>query len=74
MDWLRRAIAAIAALLGGRSDDSDGDDSTDLNRTGQSANLDPTPMNVSGSPDDRDNSSDHHSGDGDGGDDGGGDD
>jgi len=80
MDWLRRAVAAIAALFGGRSDDPVGDDERervrDANAADRGADARSMPMNVSGSPDDRDEADDSSRGGEDGGDggDGGGDD
>jgi len=86
MEWLRRAIASIAALFGGQSDHPVDDDERDRMRGANAANTGANaanvgadassmPMNVSGSPDDRDeaDSGDEGGGD-DGGDGGGGDD
>ena len=77
MDWLRRAIAALFG--GGQSDHPVDDDERDRMRGANAANTgadaSSMPMNVSGSPDDRDeaDSGDEGGGD-DGGDGGGGDD
>ena len=72
MDWLRRLLAA---LLGGRRSTAVDDDRNEWRVTAAPTDdpSDDAPMNISGSPDDRDEATSGSDGDSDGGD-GGGDD
>jgi hypothetical protein len=74
MDWLRRAIALLFG--GARSDRPVEDDDRERVRDANAADIDPDagpmPMNVSGSPDDRDEADGGDDDDGDDGGDGGG--
>jgi hypothetical protein len=80
VDWLRRLLAALLGVRVSSSVDDDQSDRRVMVASNEGLEGHPTPMNVSGSPDDRDEASSAAESDAaddggsDGGDDGGGDD